>query len=279
MTLDSVYPQGGFDAAEMWLSALRAAGRSPSTLANYTHAVGKLAAWRGDRDITTVSRFEAVRFVQHLTDEYAPGGVSNRVRSLRACFSWLLAEEIVESNPLARIKISVLEEAKTTADDEQIDRMLAHAKGNRRDLALLTLLVDSGARKREIAAVTVADLDLTSGTVRFPVSKTVIRTVPLTDRAVVALGRWLRERGTGAGSLWSVQDPYQLVRQVVRRHSKGTLTPHSLRRAFAVRWLARGGSETGLMRVAGWSSLVMVQTYVRAQSDVLAADEMRRIMS
>ena len=76
-----------------------------------------------------------------------------------------------------------------------------------------------------------------------------------------------------------MQDPYQLVRQVVRRHSKGTLTPHSLRRAFAVRWLARGGSETGLMRVAGWSSLVMVQTYVRAQSDVLAADEMRKLMN
>ncbi len=82
-----------------------------------------------------------------------------------------------------------------------------------------------------------------------------------------------------AGALWSVQDPYQLIRQVVRRHSKGTLTPHSLRRAFAVRWLGRGGSETGLMRVAGWSSLVMVQTYVRAQSDVLAADEMRKIMN
>ena len=279
MTLDSVYPQGGFDAAEMWLSALRAAGRSPATLANYEHAVNKLKAWRGDGDVTSLTKFEALRFVQHLTDSYAPGGVSNRVRSLRACFSWLLAEEIVESNPFARVKISVPEEAKTTADDEQIDRMLAHAKGNRRDLALLTLLVDSGARKREIAAVTVADLDLNSGTVRFPVSKTVIRTVPLTDRAVVALGRWLRERGTGSGSLWSVQDPYQLVRQVVRRHSKGTLTPHSLRRAFAVRWLARGGSETGLMRIAGWSSLVMVQTYVRAQSDVLAADEMRKLMN
>ena len=65
MTLDSAYPQGGFDAAEMWLSALRAAGRSPATLANYRHAVDKLTAWRGDRDVTTLSKFEALRFVQH----------------------------------------------------------------------------------------------------------------------------------------------------------------------------------------------------------------------
>src|SRR5215203_5886386 len=176
-THDSAYPQvsaaGGFNAAEVWLSALRAAGRSPATLSTYRQAVDKLAAWRGDRDVTTLTRFEALRFVQHLTDTYTPGGVANRVRSLRACFGWLLAEELVEVNPFARIKISVPEEAHTTATDEQIDRMVAHAKGNKRDLALLTLLADSGARKREVAAVTMADLDLSSGTVRFPVSKTI----------------------------------------------------------------------------------------------------------
>ena len=60
-TLDSTYPQGGFDAATMWLSALRAAGRSPHTLANYTHAVRKLREWRGDGDVTTLSKFEALQ--------------------------------------------------------------------------------------------------------------------------------------------------------------------------------------------------------------------------
>lgn len=278
----------GFDAAELWLSALRAGGRSPATLASYRHAVEKLRTWRkavaGDNDLMTLTKFEALRFVQHLQDQYQPGGVSNRVRSLRAMYNWLLAEEMVESNPFARVKISVPQEAKTTATEEEIEAMLARAKGNRRDVALLTLLVDSGCRKGEIAALKVTDLDLTSGTVRFPQSKTTIRTVPLTDRAVVTLGRWLRERGTGSGSLWAVQHPYSLVREVVSRHSKGTLTPHSLRRAFAVSWLTGrdgrgGGSETSLCRIAGWSSLKMIQVYVRAQSDQIAAEEFRLIMN
>jgi integrase len=125
--------------------------------------------------------------------------------------------------------------------------MLNRAKGNRRDTALLTLLIDSGCRKGEIAALTLTDIDLTSGVVRFPVSKTVARTVPLTDRAHLALSRWLRRRGTGPGSMWSVSDPYALVRQVVRRDSRGTLTPHSVRRYFTCSWLSRGGSETSLM--------------------------------
>ncbi len=79
--------------------------------------------------------------------------------------------------------------------------------------------------------------------------------------------------------LWAVNDPYALVRQVVRRHSRGTLTPHSVRRYFACSWLSRGGSETSLMRIAGWSSLAMTRTYVQAQADVIAADEFKRLMA
>ena len=68
--------------------------------------------------------------------------------------------------------------------------------------------METGCRKGEIAALTFADLNLADGTVRFPVSKSMVRTVPLTDRAVVALTHWGRQRGTGGGSLWSVGDPY-----------------------------------------------------------------------
>ena len=267
-------------ADAVWLAALRAAGRSPHTLASYSYAVEGLKAWRGDEDITTVQRLEALRYVQHLTDSFQPGGVALRVRSLRACYSWLIGEEMYEgNNPFSRITISVPAEAKLTASDDEIAAMLDRAKGNRRDTALIVLLVDTGARKHEVAALTLSDVDLTSGTVRFPVSKTVIRTVPLTDRAVVALGRWLRERGTGAGSLWRVSDPYGLVGKVVKRHSRGALSPHALRRAFAVAWLDKGGSELGLQRICGWSSLEMVRRYTAASADRLASDEMRRLMA
>ena len=44
---------------------------------------------------------------------------------------------MVASNPFARITITVPQEAKPTATDEQIESMLQHAKGNGRDDALL----------------------------------------------------------------------------------------------------------------------------------------------
>jgi integrase len=263
----------------IWLTALAAAGRSPKTIESYTAAVGKLRDWCQLDDLSALTRLQAMSFVRHLTETYTPGGVAVRVRALRAGWSWMAAEEMVESNVFARMKISVPETPQRTAGADEIEAMLAHAKGNRRDIAILAVLADTGARRGEIGSLTVADVDLTSGVLTIRVSKTRARRVPLTDRAIVALGRWLRQRGTGAGSLWSSSDPYTLMNAVVLRHSKGQLRCHALRRAFAVSWLERGGSEVGLCRIAGWSSLTQVKRYSAARADHLAHGEMRRLMN
>ena len=59
---DSRSDDATFHGEDLWLSALKAAGRSPATLASYRNAVGELNDWRaeagGDTDLTTVSKFE-----------------------------------------------------------------------------------------------------------------------------------------------------------------------------------------------------------------------------
>ncbi len=113
--------------------------------------------------------------------------------------------------------------------------------------------------------------------VTFRVSKTVARTVPLTDRCIVALGKWLRQRGDGGGSLWGVADPYSLVRAVLDRYSD--FTPHSLRRAAAVRALRAGISVPSIERLFGWrAGSAMLQTYVAAHADSIAHEEFARLM-
>ena len=223
--------------------------------------------------MSDLNRAEAYAFTQWLGERYQPGGVAIRLRSLRAFYGWLVKEELIVKNPLSGITISTPKQAHLTPGDDQIEAMLLSAKRSRRDSALLTLLVDTGARKGEIAALRCGDIDVASGMVRFPVSKSMARTVPLSERSIAALGKWLRERGGAPGSLWAVANPYALVRQVVSRHSNGELTPHSLRRSFAVRALRRGVTPISLMRLCGWSSHQMLAVYSQAHADTIAAEE------
>jgi integrase len=245
----------------------------------------QLKAWRGDRDLTTVSRAEALAFVAYLNEHHQPGGVANRVRSLRALYGWLIKEEMATSNPFAKLGIKVPDDPQLTATEAEIETMLERARkgrNTRRDVALLTLLLTTGCRKGEIAAVEVHDVDLANALVTFRESKSRPRTLPINDRTVVALSKWLRKRGTGPGSLWSVEDPYSLVRAVVRRRSKGELTPHALRRAAVVRSLQQGAMSTpSTLRFFGWSqkSVAPLGTYGRAAEDATMLIEARRALN
>lgn len=53
--------------------------------------------------------------------------------------------------------------------------------------------------------------------------------------------------------------------------------PHKLRHTAAHRWLAKGGSEGGLMAVAGWTRPDMLMRYTKAQGSARAAEEAQRL--
>ena len=59
------------------------------------------------------------------------------------------------------------------------------------------------------------------------------------------------------------------IAQMIRRHEReaglGPIHPHQLRHSFAHRWLAEGGSEGDLMRLAGWRSRQMLNRYGAAR--------------
>ena len=84
---------------------------------------------------------------------------------------------------------------------------------------------------------------------------------------------WLGERGSTFG--------YDGLNQALRRRAQHAgidgFHLHRLRHTAAHRWLAAGGSESGLMAMAGWSRTDMLVRYTRATAADRAAAEALRL--
>jgi integrase/recombinase XerD len=84
---------------------------------------------------------------------------------------------------------------------------------------------------------------------------------------------WLGERG----SRFSYDGLHKSLKWRAELAGVEPFWPHMLRHTAASRWLAAGGSEGGLLAIAGWSRRDMIDRYTRHTSEARAADEARRL--
>jgi site-specific recombinase XerD len=289
-------PQIGLAALlPSWELALRAERKSPKTIKTYGDGVRAFIRWcDGDGHTPALDRELVKGFVAALLDGGAEAATArSRQLAVRRFSTWLEAEGEIDSDPLLGLKPPKLDVKVTESlTDDQLRRLIKACSGSdfrdRRDDALIRLMAQTGMRAGEAVDLTVADVDFNRGLVTVRRGKGGKgRVAPFGPQTARAIDRYLRMRRAhllaGTPPLWLGDrgksfSYYGLHRTLKYRAQCAGITsfhPHLLRHTAATRWLAAGGSEGGLMAVAGWATRDMIDRYTGASASERAAAEAR----
>ena len=144
------------------MRALAGENRSPETLRTYTAGAEQFVSWMSAHghtvDPVLIKRDDVRGFLADLAGSYFPATARSRFSAMRRFFNWLIEEEELDRSPMERMRGPVVPEKPTPVPTEAAVRaLLSVTEGRefleRRDRAIIRLMIDCGLRRTEVASL------------------------------------------------------------------------------------------------------------------------------
>ena len=207
----------------------------------------------------------------------------------------MLAEGIIRDDPLAGIVVDQPEPPPVPIlTDEDLAALVGACRGtrfvDRRDEALIRLLIDCGIRVSEATGIDVDHLDLDGESVVVTGKGNRVRAAYFGAKTGQALDRYIRERRNhrhASNAALFLGERGRFTPDGVRERLKvradmagldpAKIHPHRFRHTNAHDFLLAGGQERDLKRLMGWRSDTMLERYGASAADHRAREAARRM--
>jgi site-specific recombinase XerD len=271
----------------------RAGGHSADTIQWHSDGVGNLIGFLKAKGYpVTVDDLDADYVRDWIAEQQERGlaqmTIAARVKSVKALTRWLVSEEWLAKDPLARLKAPKVDDVpKETLSPAEVDTLLRSC--NRatlvgvRDTAIMLLLFSTGLRASELIRLQPGDIDWDRGLITIRRGKGgKLRVIPMGPKVEKALDRYLSHPKRKDGdTVFLSRDgkPFTRValRAVLRRRGDQAgihCNPHKWRHSAAIAYLRNGGRVETLKTLLGHSKLDQSMHYARiAGVDLTTAHE------
>jgi len=276
---------------QLWLEK----GLSRNTLESYGRDLRFFAAWleTQGRGLLLADRSDLLNYLNHRSSiGVASRSVARGLSAIRSFYKYLLRENRIVEDPTLRIDNPKLgRKLPDTLSESEVDALLAapntaSAVGYR-DRTMLELLYATGLRVTELVTLEVNDLNLRQGVLRVMGKGGKERLVPMGDEAMAWVEGFVRDhrsslmrRSESEAVLFPSNRGREMTRQafwyLIKRHAaeagiRHSLSPHSLRHAFATHLVNHGADLRVVQLLLGHSDLSTTQIYTHVAKQRMQA--------
>jgi len=258
-------------------------GLSKNTLSAYNQDLLKFTLWLKGSSLKNVDRIKLLDYLAYRFEQgYNSRSTARALSSLRSFYAFLVEKNFISENPTSKIDSPKLGSSLPKILSEEDVNKLINAPDIKspiglRDRAMLELLYACGLRISELISLNVLNLNSRQGLVSVMGKGEKERLVPMGEEALervsdyLTYGRnqflkenqsssflFLSKRGTGMTrqAFW-----YRIKEYALKSGVDKSLSPHTLRHAFATHLLNHGADLRTIQLLLGHSSLSTTQIY------------------
>jgi integrase/recombinase XerC len=215
--------------------------------------------------------------------------INRKIACLRSFYKFCLKQEVIENNPMMKIKVlKTQKKLPHFVHEEDMNKLLDHVafedglKGWR-DRLIIELFYGTGIRLSELIGLKEKDVNLTDRTIKVLGKRNKERVIPFSKSIVTIIETYLmrrnREVDTQNHGFLFVGDSgeplypmmvYRLVRKYLDEFtSLEKRSPHVLRHSFATHLLNKGAEINAVKDLLGHTSLAATQVYTHNSMEKL----------
>jgi len=263
-----------------WLSS----GASKNTLSAYRSDLMLYSKWLGKSSLERSSDTSILKYFQYR--QISPSTQARILTCFRVFYQYLVSQKITDTNPTAKLhhpkqvqklpvflSIKEVEKLLDAPDQKTIFGM--------RDRAMLELLYSCGLRVTELVSLEYHHININDEYIRILGKGNKERLLPMGDLAMEYLSKYEKEarpflikKGqtdgyflSNRGSNMSRQNFFYMIKAYAQKAGiDKSLSPHSLRHAFATHLVQQGADLRSVQLMLGHSDISTTQIYTHIQN-------------
>ena len=254
-------------------------GLSKNTVSSYKNDISSFSSWC-DKEHLDRLKITDLNLNNYISNLFSIGlkssSINRKISSIKHFYLFLLKKKVIKNSPADEITTPKQERyLPTSMSEDEVECLLSSPKTSikieRRDKAMIEILYATGMRISELVNLKLTDIDFNRSVLKVFGKGSKERLVPYGEKAAEALRIYLEDRkkldskdvflsnrGTRItrGAFW------QRIKIYIKRENlKSSISPHTLRHAFATHLLNRGADLRSVQILLGHSDLSTTQIY------------------